>query len=501
VSAAAAARRPAATGAVARHYLWLLARERGVSAFLLPLVAMIAGMNLDGFASVGLMISLAFFYPLYQWRGGARETLDPAMPLDAARHRRVRVTCGAAWAALGLATWVGLYTWLFVSVRHGLAGFPAWYPVALLGWGVASYLFGAATWLRAERPGRTLVLVFFAAGTALEWLPGPWANAALGQVEPAVLNAKPWPAWAAACLLTLALAWAAVWVAASPAPWLPRLRALLPLGHRAHGGEHEGPSAAPAPARAIAAGPRRPATAAMVLRRELAMVGHDARWALLVVALMAVQAMAPDADISATLAQRLPWGGRTAVLVTFAWMSFFWPILVWIDERGPGRELAESIPAGMLKRRLLHLLAGAAWLELLALVALAGVTAGAWRAGLVASPADVPAAIWAGFPIGALMMYLIGSLPHLSSSRSPVRSEVVWFLAFTLVLAPPLLLSSGWTLSPGAAFSVTTLQPPPHWGEAVLIWLPLLVAAAVGAIAAGVSSDRDGDPHARLLAA
>ena len=147
---AAAPRRPARTGAVAGHYLRLLARERGTAMVLLPIAIVVYGsVNSAGFAGLALPVGLAFFFPLYQWRGGGADPLDHAMPLDAALHRRVRAACGAAWAALALAACTGLYIGLFLAGQHGLAGFPAWYPAVLYGWALAAYLFGAALWLCA----------------------------------------------------------------------------------------------------------------------------------------------------------------------------------------------------------------------------------------------------------------------------------------------------------------------------------------------------------------
>lgn len=490
---AAASREAASTGAVARHYLRLLARERGVSSFLLPLsVMMLGSVNQSGFAGLGLLISLAFFFPLYQWRGGGRDPLDRAMPVDFARHRRIRVACGATWAALGLAACVGVYTAQLIRGWHGLSGYPAWYPLMLFCSGMAAYLFGAATWLRAERPGRVLTLVYAAASAMLEWLPRPWPGVAVGVAEPSVLRATPWPLWAAACLLTLALACGAVWFASSPGRGLPRLGSAVPPGLRARG---EVLSSLP-PA-TIPADPRRAASFAMVLRRELASVSHDARWALLVAGLMGVHAVRLRFDVPATAVARFPLAGRTEALTILPFLAFFWPLLVWMDDRGAGREWAEAVPTGMVLRRFVRLLAGAAWLELGVLVFGAGVVAGAWRAGVIASLADVPSSVWAGIPLGVMIMYLFGSVPLLLSSSHPVRYTSVWYLLFLLVVAPLLMFVKGGRFSPGAAFSVITLSAPPYWGDAMLVWLPLLALATLGIVAAGVAHDRDGGSFPR----
>ena len=483
------AREPASTGTVARHYLGLLARERGVSTFLLPLSVLLLGsVNRTGFSGLALLLALAFFFPLYQWRGGGRDLLDQAMPVDFARHRRVRTACGAAWAALALAVCVALYTALMVAGWHGLGGFPAWYPLALFGWGMSAYLFGAAAWVRAERPGRVLTLLYCTAGTLPEWLPKPWQRAVVGAADPAVLRAAPWPAWAAACLLTLGLACAAVWLASSVGR-LPSFARALPPWLRARG--RAAVSGPPALSSGVPSAPRRAASIAMILRREMTAVSHDARWALLAAVLIATQLMRPSIDLTAEMAA-LPLAGRSGVLLILPIFAFCWPLLVWMDDRGPGREWAEAVPAGRVLRRALRLLAGAAWLELIAGVVGAGVVTGAWRAGVIASPAEVPAGIWAVVTLGVLIMYLVGSIPLLLSPSHPVRYTVVWLLVFLFLIAQPVIMTRGWRFSPGAALSVVGMNPPRHWGEAMLIWLPLLLAGVTAAIAAGVARDRDG---------
>ncbi|HEX6751605.1 MAG TPA: hypothetical protein VF092_30205 [Longimicrobium sp.] len=485
---AATLREPARTDVVASHYLRLLARERGVSTFFIPLSLMLLGsLNASGFAGLGLPLALAFFFPLYQWRGGGRDPLDAAMPVDSARHRRIRLASAAAWATLGLAVCVGVYTALFAMGTHGLDGYPAWYPVLLLGWGLAAYLFGAATWLRADRPGRAMTLAYFGISALLEFLPPRWTHMPLALAKPAEIRAVPAAGWAAACLLTLSLACAVSWAAASSRPGLPRLRAARPAGPRASETVDARTPAAPA---AYVPGLRRPAGFFRILRCELEIVGHGARWALLIAMLTALQSLRLRVDVSVSTVVRIPLEGRAKILMVFSTVAFFWPILVWMDDRGAGRELAEAAPAGITQRRLLRLLAGGVWLELMALVVEAGVALGAWRAGVIASPLGLPATIGTGFPAGVLMMYLLGSIPLLRSQDHPVRRTVTWYVLFSLLIVPPVFMTWRWTFSPGAALSVIMLDPPRYWAGAVLVWLPVLATGIVAMVATGVARDR-----------
>jgi hypothetical protein len=183
-------------------------------------------------------------------------------------------------------------------------------------------------------------------------------------------------------------------------------------------------------------------------------------------------------------------GGSTP-FVQLAVIGFLWPLLVWMDERGPGREHEEALPVSALARRLARVAAGGAALAALCALVVAGPVAGAWIAGTLPSPAALPARTWVGVPAAVLMMYLAGSLPLLLSLERPVRRMAAWW-AVTFLLVLPWLWSVGLRdarLSPTAALSVFTDHPAP-WAGALLFGLALLAAAAAGAAAAGARDDR-----------
>jgi hypothetical protein len=284
--------------------------------------------------------------------------------------------------------------------------------------------------------------------------------------------------------VALALGCAAVWVAAAPGPRLPRLRP--GLARRAAAAEQAG-------ARAVAAapGPRRPPSLARVLWSELTMVGHDAVWALALALLYGATSLQLDFEGSPGAAARhLPLAGRAEGMLSLALVGFFWPLLVWMNEHGPGRAWAEAVPVETAWRRALRLLAGAAWLEAMVLVVEAGTIGGAWRAGVITSLAQVPAMLWVGFPAAVLIMYLLGSIPLLVSVSHPVRRTVVWYFAFFLLVLPLAALTRHWRLSPAAVLLLANLMPRPHWGEALLLWLLVVAAVAVWMLRVGVARDR-----------
>ncbi|MFL5539686.1 MAG: hypothetical protein ACJ8J0_11875, partial [Longimicrobiaceae bacterium] len=282
----------------------------------------------------------------------------------------------------------------------------------------------------------------------------------------------------------VAMGCAAVWVAASPGPRLPRLRRGLP--RHAAAAERAGTRAV-----AAAPGPRRPPSLVRVLWSELAMVGHDAVWALALALLAGASALQIHFEGTPQAAARhLPLAGRSEGLLFLALVGFFWPLLVWMNELGPGRAWAEAVPVETAWRRALRLLAGAAWLEAMVLVAEAGTIGGAWRAGVITSLAQVPAMLWLGFPVGVLITYLLGSMPLLISVSHPVRRTVVWYFAFFLLILPLAALTRHWRLSPAAVLLLINLIPRPHWGEALLLWLPVVAAAAVWMLRVGVARDR-----------
>jgi len=492
---AAAVRAPASTAAVARHYLGLLGSYRGVVGLLLPLgLTLFGGMNAVWFAGLGPTLVLAIFFAMFQWRGTAgRDVLDAALPVDRTRHHCVRVACGAAWAAAALALCIGVYTALAVTGHGGWGGYPYWYPAALLASGLTLYLFGAAVWLRAEHPGRVLLLLCL---SPLTWpldagvlLSGTETPEALRTVSPAVRLGT--------IVLWLALACAAVWLSASADRWLPRAAAALPPRLRALAGGPRRRRALPAAGRPT--GVRRPASLLTVFRRDLALVGNHARWVVFLAAVSAWQVLRMKSDATwDARAAGSPLGGHAAILSFLQVLAFFWPLLVWVDERGPGSDHADSVPTGTLARRLLRVAAGAAWLVPPALLVAAGVAGGARHAGRIPSLADAPSWLWIAVPCGALLTYLVGSIPVLLSPRHPFRSAVIGWFVFTItrtLLVGRDGLENTARLSPITALATAMGVPMEHWGQAMLVWLPLAAALATLFAAVSVRSDRGGIPN------
>jgi hypothetical protein len=153
----------------------------------------------------------------------------------------------------------------------------------------------------------------------------------------------------------------------------------------------------------------------------------------------------------------------------------------------------------MLRRRLLRVVVGAAWLEVLVVLVVAGYVAGALAAGTFASPADVPASVWAGVPCAVLLCYLAGSLPALLQAQNLVRAMLIWwFLLFPLLMS---ILFLGWPsrYAPWRVFTPLGLfvgegGVERQWAGAALVWLPITLALLVLAAVEGVRSARGQSP-------
>lgn len=488
---ATALRRPARAAVVARHYLALLGRETAPGAIGLAVaLSLWSSVNRrDLFEGMVSQLPLMAFLPLFQWRGGGRD--EAALPLAGVRHDLVRVACGTAWAAATLAVPVALHALL---ARRGLGswlgGYPWWYPLPLLAAGLAFYLFGSALWLRAAHPGRVLLVVLFLAN-------GLWDALGLGEprwavvyVPPGELHGIAAPVWIAAALAWLGAGCAAFALAAAVGSRAPRAeRSAAPS--RVAGGPARGGAARRGP-RPAAGRPPRPAPALTALRTQAALMRHRMVWPATIAVLLAWKGaraevwLAPGAQGPLFLNEASPFDGLAPI-------AFLWPLLVWMDERGPGRDREEALPVSVVTRRLARVAAGGAALAALCIVVIVGSAAGAWIAGTLPSPATVPARMWAGVPAGMLMLYLAGSLPLLLSPDRPLRRLVGWFLV-TFILVIPILWNSGVgdaRFSPTAALSVLTDRVVP-WTAAALFWLVVLAAAAAYAAALGASNDRGG---------
>jgi hypothetical protein len=490
---ATALRAPARPAVVARHYLALLGRETAPGAIGLAVALSFWGSvnRRDLFEGTVELLPLMMFLPMFQWRGGGRDHAA-ALPLGGVRHDLVRVACGTAWAAATLGVPVALQA---VLARGGLGawlgGYPWWYPLPLLAAGLAFYLLGSAVWLRTPRPGRVLLVLFFFANGLREALGLGEPGWAVVYGSPDELRGVGAPEGIAAALAWLGAGCAAVGLSAAVGGRAPRAErgrdpSRIVRWPARRGAARRGPR--PVPAR-----PPRPASALTALRAQAALMRHRMVWPAAIAVLLAWKGA--RAEI------RLPAGGVQGPLflhdgeafLGLALFAFFWPLLVWMDERGPGREHAEALPVGVLTLRLARVAAGGAALAALCVVVVAGSAGGAWIAGTLPSPAAVPARVWAGVPAGALMMYLAGSLPLLLSADRPLRRTVAWcFVTLSLVL--PYVWSSGARdarFSPTAALSVFTDRPVP-WTDAALLWLAVLAAAAAYAAALGAFNDRGG---------
>jgi hypothetical protein len=458
---AAAPHPPASTGRVARHYLALLGRGTGLTGIVLAVLLMLQSTvnTVNFWAGAALPLVLMFFFPLFQWRGPAhRGTLDAAVPLDGVQHDLVRVACGAAWASLTMTVPIGLLVLLAsAGTRKPFGGDPWWYPASLLLVGLTLYLFGSAVWLRAERAGRVLLVVFLGLmlGSDVVGM-GTW-GLTFPATEAELRRAGPY-AWLGTAALWLAVAGACVWLAAAADRWLPWLedspvgrarmavrralarRALLPAGD-------------PAPHRPDLR-PRRPAPLRVVLWREVVLLRHAAILPVLL-GLASVLQGRKDAG---------PEPQPSTQALFFVTVSFFWPLLVWMD----GREDRAPLPVGDVARRLARVAAGAAWL---------GVVAGLVLAG---EPAGVP---WTAVLYGVLMMYLLGSLPVLLSVRHPIRHTLLWWLAVIFV--------SGLAYQSGLPTPWDPLADPPRGGwVGTLLWLAVTAVLTVTAAQIGLEEER-----------
>lgn len=476
-----ALRAPARTGAVARRYLRMLKYDNVVWGLVLGMLLQWGGEDGVAFGGVAGHLPLLFFLPLGQWSvAEGRALLDAAMPLGRVRHELVRVACGAAWASVTLVAALAV-AYLLSRFDPGfpvpvdstqLVQYPGWYPLALFAAGLAWYLAGAAVLLRAERPGRVLVLLAVLFPLAVALLPaGTPEGVMLVLREPAELAGMGTAEWLGGALLPVAAACAVVLAAVCLD--LPRLRMPARTAARLRGAL---PRRAPrVPTRRP--GPRRPPSAAVVAWRHAALLRHRMAWPLFVS--LAVGWATARAALDAG-----PDGPGPALPGWYLTVAFFWPVLVWMDERGPVREQHDALPVGTTLRRVLHAGAGAAWLLLVLLPPAAGRLAGALAAGALASPADVPAQLWAGVPYGVLAFYLIGTVVTVLSEH-PVRNGI---LVLPVVLVATTLVGY---LSPLTA----PFRDPPRqsWDAAgAMSWLALIAAAALAALALAVRRDRDG---------
>lgn len=503
---ATALRAPAGTWTVARHYLRMLGSGGGawgVGAGML--VACLGGLPDEGgnsFAGVHTVLGLAFFLPLLHWRESSRAgALDVAMPLDRTRHDLVRVACGAAWACAAFLTVTGAFMLASLFWRGPrFGGYPWWYPFPAVSAGLLFYLLGSAVWLRAERPGRVLLvsyLLFFIVGGRVIWLFGGEAGADTFQWA---LVGGSWSSrgglqataeqWLVGSSVWLTVAWGLVWACASADRWTARVRWVLPrVGLPAPPRRN----AAARPERVVS-GLRRAPGAWAGFRREVLLVGGRMPWLLAFVLFLAWTWFEQESDAANTTPAMAHDPRLFGILSNF----FLLPVLVWLDGRGPGREYEDAFPVDVGVRRALRVVAGAAWLGLVLVPLLASTLAGDLAGGKLDSLASAPARVWLGVPGATLMLYLLGSLPVLLARRRPLQWTFAAWVALLLLVELPEASGSpgwhGWLYSPWAAMHPLGLSPwaGQSWERALALWLVVAVAATAAAAAAGARRDREG---------
>jgi hypothetical protein len=185
-----------------------------------------------------------------------------------------------------------------------------------------------------------------------------------------------------------------------------------------------------------------------------------------------------------------PWFGTIYVF------SLTWPITVWLRNGSPQRRGVEPLPVGVVAQRLARVAAGAVWLEATVLLTLAGRAASV--AGWMPSSTLLAreSGSWAGIACGVLLLYLLGSVPHL---LAPTH-HLAWALGWIAMLIGEIPRAQ--RIAPNARFSIgtalSTLAPHPGpWVGAVLLWTAVFAAVAAGAAAWGVALERAAPSSAR----
>ncbi|MBW3570046.1 MAG: hypothetical protein KY467_02960 [Gemmatimonadetes bacterium] len=496
---AAVLRRPAPWPRVARAEAAALLHSRAVPLTLLGVV-LLASRPVSGgqpewpYDQLRAVVPLMFFFPLLHWRGRAgRGSLDQAVPIGAWGHELVRVGCGALAAAFTLALAAAVHTWSLRPAFGAAGGYPASYPVVLTLTGVAYSLFGSAVMLRASRPGRVL-LGTFAIGTAVMLLTGVGLER-YGKLTEIAEDGSRTVTYTTSLMLAPALLWLAGGVAAVLlSVWLGRREpaaAARRLRSRA-----STPLARPARARVDARSlrtPRSPATARMVAARQFAGMAPRMAWPLAMAAALGVWSAVWEMRSGPTHSSFLAGSGP----FIFLWIvAFFWPLLVWVEERA-GRDWDAARPLDALTRRLLQAGAGLAWLQGAVHLVLIGCIGGAAAVGTVGSSRDVPGWAWPGLPLCAAALYFLGSLPALLSRRPAGWSIIgILLLAQALTLSVILLRTGIQTtpvLAPSRVFAPVASNAGGEWSlAAALLWIPIFAAMTVAAVHRRVRLDRQG---------
>ncbi|HEY0019154.1 MAG TPA: hypothetical protein VGC13_22830 [Longimicrobium sp.] len=413
------------------------------------------------------VLLLGVYLPGMQEIGPGGRVWDATLPVNQALYARVRLVCGVAWAAFLLAVVVGLYAALF-----GDPGHPAWYPLALLAWGLTSHLLTSAVLLRSRYPavGALCVVAVLVAGVSLllAWI----------FEEPAELGRMGVTAVLTRTALPLGLAGAAAFaVARYPAS------ALGPAGPAAQRARAPRRDLAPAlPIRPASppvwrGGPARPSATLTILWRHLGLMRR-----FTIVPALTLLVMIPFTVTEPIL--DLNEGGEGPTVRSFVestglgeWCAFIalsWTVLVWLAERNHRRRWNDTLPVDAAKRRVLHATAGALWLLLFVTVGVAVCLGKAAAAGMLDAPADAPAWLWLGLSIRTLTLYL--------AATAVFFCTCVAHRALPL-LGPCLFLNYGMNIVESQVPVGFANAGPAGWSHAVsALWLVLYAAAAAGAV-------------------
>jgi hypothetical protein len=425
---------------------------------------------------------LMCFFPLLHWRGRAgRGSLEQALPVDGARYDLVRVACGAAGALFTLVLATSANLLIVDGWYERMGGYPASYPFALIAVGMAFYLFGAAVMLRAERPGRLLLVLWIVLSLVFLRFGGSRGRTTTFAPDGRVTSQT--------VTVSLPLGTALLWLAAS------LVAVVLAVTVRGRGGVRStswpsfGSARTPLPRRpatAVLEGIRNPAAARVVAVRQLAVQAPRMAVPLLIAVLLGAWAAWRETGGSGTfLADHLP-------LMPFVYAGFFWPLLVWMDERRGDWD--GMLPVDTFSRRLLHAAGGLVWLQAAVLIVVAGCIGGALAEGTIQSLAQVPAWAMPGVPLSVLALYCLGTAWTMLSAH-PIRTALVGFLVTLQVLV---VMDAIGNLQAGRSVWVPTgVFAPVNFGApvqdhpmgATILWILVFGALAVFAIRRRVNRD------------
>jgi hypothetical protein len=219
---AAVLRAPARATRVARAHLAASAPAAllGVAAMVTltwPAIRGVPSGSESVFVQVSGMTTYLLFLPLLHWRGqGGRRSLDQGLPMADARQEWIRAACGALWAVLTVAAVLAFHALAASRLPTGRVTIHPGVPLAILGTGLGLYLVGTAVLIRADRPGRALLLTLFLlvvlglAGAPLVRALISWNT--VTEIDMAGNARVHVPGWPRATLVPLAMGAGAVWI-------------------------------------------------------------------------------------------------------------------------------------------------------------------------------------------------------------------------------------------------------------------------------------------------